>query len=168
VCWKPCSSCWSFHLLREEFLSAPIHSPPLWFAVSVLQAAAHPLRSSDGFDCGILELLPPTRPGALLPRRDLELRGSECGGSGLKGGGSEEIRCRWDSTAAERGDPAPSASSAPGSRRWTSTAAEQGDGPSLPLSTLGHIPSLCFFSQVVSVVVVVVVVGGGGRWRCCC
>jgi hypothetical protein len=22
----------SFHLLREEFLSAPIHSPPLWFA----------------------------------------------------------------------------------------------------------------------------------------
>jgi hypothetical protein len=26
-----------FHLLREEFLSAPIHSPPLWFAVSVLQ-----------------------------------------------------------------------------------------------------------------------------------
>jgi hypothetical protein len=37
VCWKPCPSCWSFHLLREEFLSAPIHSPPpLWFAVSVL------------------------------------------------------------------------------------------------------------------------------------
>jgi hypothetical protein len=34
---KPCSSCWSFHLLREEFLSAPIHSPPpLWFAVPVL------------------------------------------------------------------------------------------------------------------------------------
>jgi hypothetical protein len=28
VCWKPCSSCWSFYLLREEFLSAPIHSPP--------------------------------------------------------------------------------------------------------------------------------------------
>jgi hypothetical protein len=27
VCWKPCSSCWSFHLLREKFLSAPIHSP---------------------------------------------------------------------------------------------------------------------------------------------
>jgi hypothetical protein len=27
VCWKPCSSCWSFHLLREEFLWAPIHSP---------------------------------------------------------------------------------------------------------------------------------------------
>jgi hypothetical protein len=25
-----------FHLLREEFLPAPIHSPPLWFAVSVL------------------------------------------------------------------------------------------------------------------------------------
>jgi hypothetical protein len=23
------SSCWSFNLLREEFLSAPIHSPPL-------------------------------------------------------------------------------------------------------------------------------------------
>jgi hypothetical protein len=36
VCWKPCLSCWSFHLLREEFLSAPIHSPPLWFTVSVL------------------------------------------------------------------------------------------------------------------------------------
>jgi hypothetical protein len=28
VCWKPRSSCWSFNLLREEFLSAPIHSPP--------------------------------------------------------------------------------------------------------------------------------------------
>jgi hypothetical protein len=27
VCWKPCSSYLSFHLLREEFLSAPIHSP---------------------------------------------------------------------------------------------------------------------------------------------
>jgi hypothetical protein len=27
VCLRPCSSCWSFHLLREEFLSAPIHSP---------------------------------------------------------------------------------------------------------------------------------------------
>jgi hypothetical protein len=27
VCWKPCSSCRSLHLLREEFLSAPIHSP---------------------------------------------------------------------------------------------------------------------------------------------
>jgi hypothetical protein len=38
VCWKPCSSCWSFHLLRKEFLSAPIHSPPFWFAVSVLQS----------------------------------------------------------------------------------------------------------------------------------
>jgi hypothetical protein len=39
VCWKPCSSCWSFHLLREKFLSAPIHSTPLWFAISVLQHA---------------------------------------------------------------------------------------------------------------------------------
>jgi hypothetical protein len=29
MCWKPCSSCSSLHLLREEFLSAPIHSPPL-------------------------------------------------------------------------------------------------------------------------------------------
>jgi hypothetical protein len=28
VCWKPCSSCWSLHLLREEFLLAPIPSPP--------------------------------------------------------------------------------------------------------------------------------------------
>jgi hypothetical protein len=37
MCWKLCSSCWSLHLLREEFLSAPIHSHPLWFAVSVLQ-----------------------------------------------------------------------------------------------------------------------------------
>jgi hypothetical protein len=44
VCWKPCSSCWSFDLLREEFLSAPIRSPPLWFAVSVLQYAQHQLR----------------------------------------------------------------------------------------------------------------------------
>jgi hypothetical protein len=29
VCWKSCSSCWSLYLLREEFLSAPIHSPSL-------------------------------------------------------------------------------------------------------------------------------------------
>jgi hypothetical protein len=28
VCWQSCSSCWNFHLLREVFLSAPIHSPP--------------------------------------------------------------------------------------------------------------------------------------------
>jgi hypothetical protein len=28
--WKPCSSCWSSHLLREEFLSALIYSTPLW------------------------------------------------------------------------------------------------------------------------------------------
>jgi hypothetical protein len=41
VCWKPCSSCRSVHLLREEFLSAPIHSPPLWFAVSVLQTCKY-------------------------------------------------------------------------------------------------------------------------------
>jgi hypothetical protein len=27
VCWKPCSSCRSSHLIREEFLSASIHSP---------------------------------------------------------------------------------------------------------------------------------------------
>jgi hypothetical protein len=27
VLWKPCSSCWSFHLIREEFLSALIHFP---------------------------------------------------------------------------------------------------------------------------------------------
>jgi hypothetical protein len=27
VCWKLFSSCWSLHLLQEEFLSAPIHSP---------------------------------------------------------------------------------------------------------------------------------------------
>jgi hypothetical protein len=26
VCWKPCLSCWSLYLLREEFLSAPIRS----------------------------------------------------------------------------------------------------------------------------------------------
>jgi hypothetical protein len=40
VCWKSSSSCWILHLLREEFLSAPIPSPPLWFAVSVLHMAA--------------------------------------------------------------------------------------------------------------------------------
>jgi hypothetical protein len=26
---QPSSSCWSCHLLREEFLLVPIHSPPL-------------------------------------------------------------------------------------------------------------------------------------------
>jgi hypothetical protein len=44
VCWKPCSSCRSFHLIQEEFLFAPIHSPPLWFAVSVLQVVSEPVR----------------------------------------------------------------------------------------------------------------------------
>jgi hypothetical protein len=29
VFWKPCSSCWSSHLLQEEFLLTPIHSPSL-------------------------------------------------------------------------------------------------------------------------------------------
>jgi hypothetical protein len=66
VCWKPCSSCWSFHLLREEFLSAPIHSPPLWFAVSVLQrltpAAAAAGRGGEG------ELL--SRPRVCEPELD--------------------------------------------------------------------------------------------------
>jgi hypothetical protein len=38
TCWKSCLSCWSLHLVLEEFLSALIHSPPLWFAVSVLQS----------------------------------------------------------------------------------------------------------------------------------
>jgi hypothetical protein len=47
MCWKPCSSCWSFDLLREEFLSAPIHSSPLWFAVSVLQPLAEPVEEGD-------------------------------------------------------------------------------------------------------------------------
>jgi hypothetical protein len=42
VCWKLCSSCWSFHLLQEEILSVPIHSPPVWFAVSVLQVVSGP------------------------------------------------------------------------------------------------------------------------------
>jgi hypothetical protein len=41
VCWKPCSSCWSFHLLREEFLSAPIHSP----------LSGSPYRSFSGLRC---------------------------------------------------------------------------------------------------------------------
>jgi hypothetical protein len=44
MCWKPCLSSWSLHLLREEFLSAPIHFPPLWFAVSVLHPVACLLR----------------------------------------------------------------------------------------------------------------------------
>jgi hypothetical protein len=47
VCWKLCSSCWSFHLLREEFLLAPIHSPPLWFAVSVLQPPTRSVGPTD-------------------------------------------------------------------------------------------------------------------------
>jgi hypothetical protein len=34
-----CSSCWSSHLLRKEFLSAPIHSPSL-VTSSVLHASA--------------------------------------------------------------------------------------------------------------------------------
>jgi hypothetical protein len=34
---EACSSCWSFHLLREEFYRLLFTPPPLWFAVSVLQ-----------------------------------------------------------------------------------------------------------------------------------
>jgi hypothetical protein len=59
VCWKPHSSYWSFHLLREDFLLAPIHSPPLWFAVSVLHLHRKNIRSLEESFCdfcpGILE-----------------------------------------------------------------------------------------------------------------
>jgi hypothetical protein len=50
VCWKLCSSCWSLHLHREEFLSAPIHSPPLCFTVSVLQRSARSRRIVQKYD----------------------------------------------------------------------------------------------------------------------
>jgi hypothetical protein len=55
--WKLCLSCWSSHLLREKFLSAPIHSPlcgspnlsfnwyQSWFGSSLTLAS---LRSKDG------------------------------------------------------------------------------------------------------------------------
>jgi hypothetical protein len=43
VCWKPCSSCWSFHLLQEEFLSALIHSP---LSGSPYRSFRHRLNSS--------------------------------------------------------------------------------------------------------------------------
>jgi hypothetical protein len=43
VCWKLRSSCSSLHLLREEFLSAPIHSPPL---------SGSPYRSFNILDAG--------------------------------------------------------------------------------------------------------------------
>jgi hypothetical protein len=42
VCWKPCSSCSSLYLLREEFISAPIHSLPLWFVIPVLHGRPSP------------------------------------------------------------------------------------------------------------------------------
>jgi hypothetical protein len=38
-------SCWSFHLLREEFLSAPIHSP----------LSSSPYRSFSDFLRGLLQ-----------------------------------------------------------------------------------------------------------------
>jgi hypothetical protein len=45
VCWKLCSSCRNFHLLREEFLSTPIHSP----------LSGSPYRSFKGEDLGNVE-----------------------------------------------------------------------------------------------------------------
>jgi hypothetical protein len=50
VCWKSCSSCWSLHLLREEFLSAPIHSPlsgSPYRSFRVVQAAPPSRRSTS-------------------------------------------------------------------------------------------------------------------------
>jgi hypothetical protein len=45
------SSCWSFHLLREEFLSALIHSPPS------LVGRIGPSRFHDGLDGDLYERL---------------------------------------------------------------------------------------------------------------
>jgi hypothetical protein len=47
VCWKPCSSCWSFHLLREEFLSAPIHAPLSGSPYRSFNAASKKLAPSE-------------------------------------------------------------------------------------------------------------------------
>jgi hypothetical protein len=62
VCWKPCSSCWSFDLLREEFLSAPIHSPPLWFAMLVLHPIAPGLAPTKALRVGRRDDVRTTRP----------------------------------------------------------------------------------------------------------
>jgi hypothetical protein len=53
MCWKSCSSCWSLYLLREEFLSAPILSPP--------PLSGSPYRSFRGVDPRVLFI--PSCPG---------------------------------------------------------------------------------------------------------
>jgi hypothetical protein len=64
VCWKPCSSCWSLYLLRQKFLSAPIHSPPpslvRRFGPSSAQGLFGPVRPRSlraSFSC-LLQLSP--------------------------------------------------------------------------------------------------------------
>jgi hypothetical protein len=62
VFWKPCSSCWSFHILQEEFLSAPIHTPHSLVTRSVLQdhnISFYQLRNADNLV--VLFRIPMTR-----------------------------------------------------------------------------------------------------------
>jgi hypothetical protein len=71
VIWKPYSSCWSSHLLREEFLSAPIHSP----------LSGSPNRSFNCYQ---------SRFGSLLTLASLRSK------DGIPGMGFESSALRWE------------------------------------------------------------------------
>jgi hypothetical protein len=104
VCWKLCSSCWSIHLLREEFLSAPIHSPHPWFAASVLQVVSKPVRVfSDSNQSKIQGWR--TRNGVRVLHTSMA-RTTRCGVSGWQRSSVERVRScgmsRWTQAMSSR------------------------------------------------------------------
>jgi hypothetical protein len=113
VCWKLCSSCCRFHLLQEEFLSAPVHSPPLWFAVSVLQVVSELVRVFVDSNQSKIQGWR-TRNGVRVLHTSMA-RTTRCGASGWVLFSAERVRSfgmsRWTQAM---------------SSRWTSLLQDQG------------------------------------------
>jgi hypothetical protein len=74
VCWKPRSSCWSFHLLREKFLSAPIHSPLSGSPYRSFRRPGHPTLQGVARRGLLVVLRVSVHPGGSRPRRTRELK----------------------------------------------------------------------------------------------
>jgi hypothetical protein len=112
VRWKPRSSCWSFHLLREDFLSAPIHSP-LWFAVSVLHVVSEQVRVFIDSNRSKIQGWR-TRNGVRVLHTSMA-RTTRCGVSGWVRSSAERVRSfgmsRWTQAM---------------SSRWTSSLQDRG------------------------------------------
>jgi hypothetical protein len=84
VCWKSCSSCWSLHLIREEFLLAPIHSPPLSLVRRIGPSEGWIKVSGWGGECD------PCAPPRWTPANR---RGVAC--LELAGGGNPRLKWWW-------------------------------------------------------------------------